>query len=81
MRDQLTYLFVTGDDMYPKDPEFNGVEYDFNEYAEKTREEFRQMSKNINRMEHLKNTLGTEIFINIIPHNGHLSPNGIESKL
>lgn len=66
-------FFVLGDEIYPLQPDYEGGNYDSDVYADKTREELRNMHKNIHRLEgDIKK--GTIFFCNIALPNGHINP-------
>lgn len=69
-----TWKSISGDDCYPVNPDYEGVEHNMYEYAEKTRAEFRNINKNVHRMEGEVLGNAVHIFNNTVSPNGHINP-------
>lgn len=67
-------MFALGDDIYPLQPDYEGVNYDSDMYTGKTREELHKMHKNIHRYEVDGKGFLTKFYCNIEMPNGHLNP-------
>lgn len=80
MRCNVFNGFILGDEIYPSEPDYEGLNCDADLYADKTLEELRNMYKNIHRME--IDEKGTRNICNIVLPNGHLNPlyDGVTSK-
>lgn len=65
---------IIGDDLYPSQPDFEGVNHDSDVYKGKSREELRNMCKNIHRFEGGPKGFPTKLFCNIELPNGHINP-------
>lgn len=62
-----------GDDFYPKNPNYATTEHDVEQYADKTCEECRKMSKNLHRLE-LKSPTDVQIWCTNQLADQHLKP-------
>lgn len=81
LKDGLVSIFP-GDDQYPENPDFYNLNYDPNEFSDKTLEEFKINVKNLHRQE-FRGYYDHQIFCNIEPFNDHLpiKSKSIPSKL
>lgn len=62
-----------GDDLYPKDPDKNQVDYDVHQFKNRTFAELRAMSNKMHRCEQYSSH-NTIIILNFELPNGHISP-------
>lgn len=65
---------ILGDDIYPLQPDYEGSNYDVDMYADKTREELRNMHKNVHRLEGDSEGKISTFFCNIEVPYGHINP-------
>ena len=81
LKDGFVNIFP-GDDQYPENPNFYNLNYDMEEFSDKTLEDIRRNVKNLHRQE-FRGLYNDEIFCNIEPFNDHLpiKSKSIPSKL
>lgn len=80
-KDGFMNIFA-GDDQYPENPNFYNLNYDMDEFSDKTLNDLRKNNKHLHRHE-FRGLYNDEIFCNIEPFNDHLpiTSKTISSKL
>lgn len=63
---------LPGDDLYPKNPNYNESGHDLEEYSEKTTDEMRANAKNLFRGE-IHEVFDMKFVCNVTPSDGHIS--------
>ena len=78
VKDRLIHV-LPGDDLYPKEPDYEKPNEDFEMYKEKSVEDLMQV-KHLHRTVH-ESMSKSVLSMNIRPANQHLCPLGVNSKL